>query len=109
MARMSDIAALEGPGNDYHLLPVTERQLQYARAIAKRRSLSIPIEAQRDRRTLSAWIDSQTVGASRFGRYPSGKQVAFAERIARLKRRQVPPECFRDKTLMSDWIDRNRS
>ncbi len=101
--------ASDGPSNDYHLLPVTEKQLRYARAIAQRSALEIPVEAQRDRRVLSAWISAhRPTSESPFDRYPSGKQVAFAERIARAKRRTVPPECFHDKAAMSAWIDRNR-
>ncbi|SDE12298.1 hypothetical protein [Ruegeria marina] len=99
----------DGPANDYHLLPVTEKQMRYARAIAERSALEIPVEAQRDRRVLSAWVSAHRPAAqSRFDRYPSGKQVAYAERIARAKHRRVPPECFHDKSAMSAWIDRNR-
>lgn len=98
-----------GPSNDYHLLPVTERQLQFANAIAARISQDIPHDARTDRRKLSDWISRhKDMGQSGFDRYPSGKQVAFAERISRSKRRPIPHACFRDKKLMSDWIDHNR-
>ncbi|MFA3916853.1 hypothetical protein [Ruegeria hyattellae] len=97
------------PGNDYHLLPVTDRQMQFATAIAARAALEIPPEARRDRRRMSEWISAdQGRGASPFDNYPSGKQVSFAERLSRQKRRPIPHECFRDKSLMSNWIDRNR-
>ncbi|MDJ0820285.1 MAG: hypothetical protein QNJ09_00570 [Paracoccaceae bacterium] len=98
------------PSNDYHRLLVTEKQLNFARAVARKLGTLLPSDAQRDRRALSAWI-SENQGGARGGRlshYPSSKQVAFAERIARLKRRDVPEECFRDRGLMSKWIDRNR-
>lgn len=96
--------------NDYHLLPVSEKQLSYARQIAARMRAKLPDEVQTDRRKLSRWIDdNRNVGASgRYASYPSSKQVAFAERIARIKRRNVPQECFRDKGMMSRWIDSNR-
>ena len=97
------------PSNDYHLMPVTDRQLQFARALAQRSATDLPIEVQRDRKTLSDWISAQTKRASGpFDNYPSGKQVAYAESISRRKRRPIPHACFRDKRMMSDWIDRNR-
>lgn len=109
MTQHYDAMPQMGPSNDYHLLPVTEKQLRFARSIAARASLDIPIEAQRDRRMLSAWISAHRVPeSSPFDRYPSGKQVAYAERIARAKRRAVPSECFHDKAAMSAWIDRNK-
>ncbi len=109
---MSHIARqswFETPSNDYHLLPVTDRQMRYARAIAEKSALEIPVEAQRDRKALSDWISTHKPAAtSQFDSYPTGKQVAFAERISRSKRRPIPAECFRDKTQMSRWIDLNR-
>ena len=99
-----------GTSNDYHLLPVTEKQLQFARAIAQRTGQVLPWGAQQDRRALSAWIDQHQTASKggQFSNYASSKQVAFAERIARMKRRSVPDECFRDRGLMSKWIDHNR-
>lgn len=97
--------------NDYHQLPVSDKQLRYARSIAARARLRLPDDVMQDRRAMSAWIDAHLAkqeDVSRFSRYPSSKQVAFAERIARIKRRDVPRECFRDKGLMSAWIDGNR-
>lgn len=101
--------ALNGPSNDYHLLPVTDRQMHYARTIAEQSALEIPVEAQRDRRSMSAWISAHKPhDPSPFASYPSGKQVAYAERISRSKRRPIPSECFRDKHAMSLWIDHNK-
>jgi hypothetical protein len=98
------------PSNDYHQLPVTEKQMIYARQVALRTGIRLPEAARSDRRTLSDWISAHQVAPAtgRFSNYPSSKQVAFAERIARLKRRNVPDECFRDRGLMSKWIDHNR-
>ena len=96
--------------NDYHLLPATEKQLQFARSIAQRTGDLLPEEVQQDRYALSVWINdnkAKPVGG-RFDNYASSKQVAFAERIARMKRRTVPGECIRDRSLMSKWIDCNR-
>lgn len=91
-------------------LPVTPRQVAYARSLALRNKTLLPWEVQQDRRSLSAWIDAQAQlqPANAFDHLPSSKQVAFAERLARIKRRAVPDECFRDKSLMSKWIDGNR-
>lgn len=91
-------------------LPVTQRQIAYAKALALRNRSLLPWEVQQDRRSLSAWIDAQArlVPAAAMDSRPSSKQVAFAERLARIKRRAVPEECFRDKGLMSKWIDGNR-
>lgn len=98
-----------GPSNDYHLLPVTDRQMRYARAIARQAALDIPVEAQRDRRSMSDWISAhKPQDPSPFANYPTGKQVAYAEGISRSKRRPIPAECFHDKRTMSQWIDHNR-
>jgi len=99
------------PSNDYHQLPVSDKQLRFAHSLAARAALDLPDEVIQDRRRLSAWINTHLArqkSASPFSRYPSSKQVAFAERIARIKRRHVPRECFRDMGLMSRWIDSNR-
>lgn len=99
------------PSNDYHQLPVSHKQLRFAKVIAARASLELPDDVRQDRRAMSAWIDTHLERQERvsaFSRYPSSKQVAFAERIARIKRRDVPRECFRDKGMMSRWIDSNR-
>jgi hypothetical protein len=81
-----------------------------ARALALRNQTLLPWEVQQDRRSLSAWIDSQAklTSATALDSLPSSKQVAFAERLARIKHRAVPDECFRDKGLMSKWIDGNK-
>jgi len=95
---------------DYHILPATQKQQQFARVIAERRKMAVPEDVLTDRQRLSAWIEANKAKReeTKWDRYPSSKQVAFAERIARIKRRSVPPECFRDKGLMSRWIDSNR-
>ncbi len=109
MSYATQNTALNGPSNDYHLLPVTDQQMRYARAIAQQTALEIPVEAQRDRRAMSQWISAHKPhDPSPFANYPTGKQVAYAEHIARGKRRQIPQECFRDKHAMSLWIDHNK-
>ena len=96
--------------NDYHVLPVSEKQVHYARRIAQALREELPTDVLGDRARLSKWIDThkQRAPQSPFSNYPSSKQVAFAERIARIKHRQVPHECFRDRVMMSKWIDSNR-
>jgi len=96
--------------NDYHQLPATEKQLQFARKIAEGSGITLPWDVQQDRRALSVWIDENRskLFSGHGSSEPSSKQVAFAERIARMKRRAVPQECFRDRTMMSRWIDSNR-
>lgn len=91
-------------------LPVTQRQIAYARALALRNQTLLSWEVQQDRRSLSAWIEAQArlKPASELDRRPSSRQVAFAERLARIKRRPVPEACFRDRDLMSKWIDGNK-
>lgn len=88
-------------------LPPSQKQLDYARAIARRLDRSIPHASLESRASLSRWIEAHKSGA---GRAPgaTSRQVAFAEKIARLKRRAIPDECFRDAGLMSRWIDANR-
>lgn len=91
-------------------LPVTPRQLAYARALALRNQTLLPWAVQQDRRSLSTWIEAQAQlkPMAATDALPSSKQVAFAERLARIKRRAVPEECFRDKGLMARWIDSNK-
>ena len=40
-------------------LPATERQIAYARSLALRNQSLLPWEVQQDRRSLSAWIETQ--------------------------------------------------
>ncbi|MCB1355203.1 MAG: hypothetical protein KDK53_01440 [Maritimibacter sp.] len=90
-------------------LPVTPKQIAYARSLALRNQTLLPWDVQQDRRSLSAWIEVQAkMTPAPASNLPSSKQVAFAERLARIKRRAVPDECFRDRALMSKWIDGNR-
>jgi hypothetical protein len=98
------------PSNDYHRLPITEKQMAYARQIAASKGEALPGSALQDRAALSDWISENRapLSESRFSNYPSSKQVAFAERIARIKRREVPRDCFQDRLRMSKWIDSNR-
>ncbi len=101
--------------NDYHHLPVTEKQIRYARRIALGAGIPLPWEAQQDRPTLSSWIDQHhelleraLLGESDANGRPTSKQVAFAERLAQRRRCDVPDECFRSRSLMSKWIDGNK-
>ena len=89
-------------------LPVTPKQIAYARSLALRNQSLLPWEVQQDRRSLSAWIEAQAKLKPADTSQPTSKQVAFAERLARIKRRAVPDECFRDRQLLSRWIDSNR-
>lgn len=92
---------------DVQALPPTQKQLDYARAIARRLDRAIPRSELEDRRALSKWIDAHKTGGAKAPGATS-KQVAFAEKLARIKRRAIPDECFRDAGLMSRWIDANR-
>lgn len=101
--------------NDYHRLPVTEKQIRYARRIALGAGIPLPWEAQRDRPTLSSWIDQHRQLLDRTSPLesdaqsrPTSKQVAFAERLAQRRRCDVPDECFRSRALMSKWINGNK-
>lgn len=98
----------DADAQDYHRLPVSEKQLRFAHQLAARQKLALPDTVLSDRQKLSDWISAHKQTGSRFDAYPSSKQVAFAERIARIKRRAVPNACFKDRTLMSRWIDANR-
>lgn len=89
-------------------VPATQKQIEYASALAEKTKSPLPSGITQDRARLSKWIDAHKPAPSAFNDYPSSKQVGFAERIARLKRAQVPPECFRDRVLMSRWIDSNK-
>ena len=93
-----------------HALPATPKQVAYARSLAQRNRTLLPWEVQQDRRSLSAWIETQArlKPVPDMDQLPTSRQVAFAEKLARIKRRAVPDECFRDKGLMSKWIDGNK-
>jgi len=107
---MEAAQSLENTGsNDYHRVPVTEKQLIYARQISQRAGVVLPWEAQQSRFDLSRWIDQHKTArpSGQFANDPSSKQVGFAEKIARRRRSEVPHECFRDRGLMSKWIDAN--
>lgn len=89
-------------------LPPTQKQLDYARAIARKLDAAIPRGKLEDRRALSDWIDRHKAQRAASGIGATSRQVAFAEKLARIKRRAIPDECFRDAGLMSRWIDANR-
>ena len=107
-APSSDVVGFSS--NDYHVLPVTEKQLQFARVVSERTGKPLSEDIQHDRQALSAWIseNKEAPSGDRFGNYASSKQVAFAERIARLKHRTLPRACIQDRSLMSKWIDCNK-
>jgi hypothetical protein len=92
---------------DLTSLPPTQKQLDYARAIARRMDHAIPHASLESRVSLSRWIDVHRRAAATAPGATS-RQVAYAEKIARIKRRAIPDECFRDAGLMSRWIDANR-
>ncbi len=101
--------------NDCHRLPVTQKQIRFARRIALGAGIPLPWEAQQDRSTLSSWIDQHHELLERAllrecdaNDRPTSKQVAFAERLAQRRRRDVPDGCFRSRSLMSKWIDGNK-
>lgn len=89
-------------------LPPTQKQLDYARAIARRLDEAIPHASLADRRALSRWIDHHKAHSNAAHHGATSRQVAFAEKLARIKRRAIPNECFKDAKLMSRWIDANR-
>jgi hypothetical protein len=89
-------------------LPPSQKQLDYARAIARRLDMAIPRDNLETRQALSRWIDSHKPGGAATAPGATSRQVAYAEKIARIKRRAIPDECFRDAGLMSRWIDANR-
>jgi len=88
-------------------LPPTQKQIDYARVIARRLDRAIPHASLESRGSLSRWIDAHRPGAADAPGATS-RRVASAEKIARIKRRAIPDECFRDAGLMSRWIDANR-
>ncbi|WP_298492125.1 hypothetical protein [uncultured Maritimibacter sp.] len=89
-------------------LPPTDKQLTYARAIARKLDVAIPRGSLETRQALSSWIDRHKTRPSVTGTAATSRQVAFAEKLSRLKRRAIPDECFRDAVMMSRWIDANK-
>ena len=68
-------------------MPVTPKQIAYARSLALKNQTLLPWEVQQDRRALSSWIDAHAKlkPVSALDQLPSSKQVAFAERLARVR------------------------
>jgi len=56
-------------------LPPTPKQLDYARAIARRLDTAIPRAGLEDRRALSHWIDAHKPGAARGPRRSRGSSA----------------------------------
>lgn len=100
---MSYQNAIYGEGDP---LPVTQRQMSFARTLALRNGVTLPWEVQQDRHSLSRWIDAQQKAQPMAPGTPSSRQIAFAEQIARRKRISVPEACFKDRETMSLWINR---
>lgn len=92
---------------DYAALPPSQKQLDFARTLARRHDTVIPHAHLESRAALSRWIDAHKAAPARPSAATS-RQVAYAEKIARIKRRAIPDECFRDAGMMSRWIDSNR-
>lgn len=88
-------------------LPATAKQLSYARTLATRNHVTLPLEVQQDRARLSRWIEQQRKLAIATRQLPSSRQVAFAEALARRKRTSVPEYCFKSREEMTRWISRN--
>lgn len=67
----TDIRSHNTQSNDYHRLPVTEKQLSYARQISMRTGCVLPSETQQDRQALSRWIDENRSiqSVSKFANY----------------------------------------
>jgi hypothetical protein len=103
MSAIQKTGAVPTPSNDYHQVPVTEKQLAYARQISTRSGVVRPWEVQQNRYAYSRWIDTLKIPkpTSQFSNYSSSKQVGSAERIARMKRSEVPLDCFRHRAMMS--------
>ena len=55
-----------GGANDDHRLPITEKQLAFAKSIAARTGQSLPDAARSDRRSLSAWIETHKAARGHF-------------------------------------------
>ena len=88
--------------------PLNARSPMRGRWALRNQSL-LPWEVQQDRRSLSAWIESQAKLKPADTSHPTSKQVAFAERLARIKRaRRAGTNAFGDRQLLSRWIDSNR-
>ncbi len=47
-----------------YALPVTPKQIAYARSLALRNQTLLPWEVQQDRRSLSAWIGNRAIGTA---------------------------------------------
>ena len=88
-------------------LPITQKQLAFARSLALRNAAILPWDVQQDRRALSQWIDGQKRMPPAGIDSPSSRQVAFAEKIARRKRTSVPEHCFKSREEMTRWISRH--
>ena len=72
-------------------LPVTPKQIAYARSLALRNQTLLPWEVQQDRRSLSSWIDAQAQTETPLrARQPA---VIQAGRLCRASRSHQAPRC----------------
>jgi hypothetical protein len=93
---------LASPADDAEVLETlapTERQLQYARQLAKEYGMELSSEAVANRRACSEFIDRVP---------PSQKQVAFAKLLAERRGVPIPPHVLTQRKACSDFIDENK-
>lgn len=81
----------------------TEKQLDYAKNIAKKLGIKLTEDVQTDFEACKAFIDANKDAASK----PSEKQINFARSIAERKGLELPPEVLAQAKEISKWIDAN--
>jgi len=84
--------------------PPSDRQMEFARGIARSAGLDLPAEILADSRALSAWIDANKARAV-FA--PSQKQLDFARRLADEQGLDLSPDISLDAKACSAFIDRH--
>lgn len=90
-------------GKDMPAAAPSEKQIFFAKEIAKASGVELPKEAQEDRAELSKWIDANKASAPK--KPPSAKQIGFAEKLAKEKKLEIPENLKSDWKVCSDFIE----
>lgn len=78
----------------------TEKQINYARSLAKEYCFTIPKEAYASKQSMSEWLDEHLAQIP-----PTEKQIAFLENLANSVGVELPEEAYNSRNKCSEYID----
>ena len=80
--------------------PPSDKQLQYAQALALQTEQSLPLDAHEDMQVCSAFIDEVRQKVA-----PTEKQLRFAETLAGEAGEALPEDAIKSKAAISEYIE----